>query len=84
MYNGHAKTIKPDKRKIVILLQEVNIRYLSQLNTSSAQHSMHVMATYIVLRYFKTSNESYCLRLFLSEICVNGVFMPDLAHIWAP
>ncbi|RWR83495.1 O-fucosyltransferase family protein isoform 2 [Cinnamomum micranthum f. kanehirae] len=27
MYNGHAKTIKPDKSKMVILLQEVNISW---------------------------------------------------------
>ncbi|XXG62935.1 hypothetical protein AAC387_Pa05g1220 [Persea americana] len=27
MYNGHAKTIKPDKSKMVMLLQEVNISW---------------------------------------------------------
>lgn len=56
MYNGHAKTIKPDKSKMVMLLQEVNIRYLSQLSTSSVLKSMHVMSTYFVSGDFKISN----------------------------
>lgn len=39
LFDGHSKTINPDKRKLVLLLQDMNVRYALRFNIVSTDIS---------------------------------------------
>ena len=42
LYGGHAKTIIPDKRRLVVLLQDMGLRYSPSLNFQILFYSFDV------------------------------------------
>jgi len=50
LYDGHAKTIIPDKRKLVLLLDDSSIRYILSLSLS-LPHPPFIAAIYSVYTF---------------------------------
>lgn len=56
LFDGHSKTINPDKRKLVPLFQDMNIRYCSSVILSffpSLQYHVGTFTSMMVLRVLK-------------------------------
>lgn len=58
LYEGHAKTIKPDKRKLALLFDNPKIRYCYFLSSYYGYHCSLAIFIIVLIKY----NHSFCIH----------------------
>lgn len=72
-YGGHAKTIKPDKRKLALLFDRPDIRY------NAVKLSFHFSV--LISEFYKWPFSNYAIKEYGTEEKCANTLHPVLSHM---